>query len=124
MKFLSVKLGLILFVIGLTIFGNVEVCSGQCAWVLWLKDHNEKWEIQSAFPTYNDCQEAQRNLFLHFRNTWKNAKAFNEVPIKEAKITEVQFSWMSVWLELQTGRNVSIGTFELKCLPDTLDLRK
>jgi hypothetical protein len=130
MKSLSVKLGVIL--IGLTIFGCGEVRGADCAWVLWFKQvpgskstpANEFWEINEAFPTYKECSEAQKNLFFSMRSSFKNMKMLNDAHVKEVSISDTPNTWMNVWVELKTGEKVPFGTFEFKCLPDTIDPRK
>jgi len=100
------------------------------AWILWLKaptpahTWGETWEIIEAFPTYQECKEAQMQSFVGIRDSWKSSKTVNDLPVKEVAVTEVQFSWMTVWVYFKNGKEEFIGIYEWKCLSDTIDLRK
>ena len=72
MKSLLVKLGVIL--IGLAIFGYTEACNAECAWVLWKqlglrvegRWQEPRWQIDSAFPTYDLCIQSRIKDFNYY----------------------------------------------------------
>ena len=119
MKSLSVRLGVIL--IGLAIFGYAEVCNAQCAWVLWIKMGNRvegiwyppQWQIHSAFPTYDLCVQSRIKDF----NYYKEIYIYNKMNVS----LYADGSGFAVYDAERSRIDVS---YESKCLPDTLDLRK
>jgi len=122
MKSLSAKLGVVLFITGLAIFGNIEVWGAECAWVLWEKEEmlwykgqppESEWKVIGAVPKFEQCEELQKQVFL-------KQKAFY---IKKDS------PWKLFIDNFPTHMNLTYGEagqkfINLYCLPDTIDPRK
>jgi hypothetical protein len=121
MKSLLGKSGFIL-IIGLVIFGYAEVCNAECAWVLWIQVGNRvegrwyppQWKILSAFPTYDLCVQSRIKDF----NYYKDIYSYNKFTIS------IYGDGSGFAVSDPTDTSKIVFSYESKCLPDTLDLRK
>jgi hypothetical protein len=120
MKSLSTKLGVILFIIGFPIFGNIDVWGAECAWVLWEQRayymfekgepiERKYREIIGAFPKYEQCLERKKVLFTNTRDGLE----------KKDKVKTVPFELIIERLSETTSLH-----YQFICLPDTIDPRK
>lgn len=109
MKPLSVKLGVIL--IGFAIFGYAEVCRAECAWVLWLIDTDNQIQVLNAFPSYEQCKQAQQI------SCERQSKAIKDTEIVANCPDSFDFRYKKKGVSTMRRRL-------FKCLPDTIDPRK
>lgn len=120
------KLGLIL--IGLFIFGYVEVCKAECAWVLWEKkeetifekgkpypNYSVTWEIVYAVPKFEQCLQMLKANLEKRGGYYTKAKSEGGFPGIEI-IVKAEFIMLN-------GEGYS-QTIEFRCFPDTIDPRK
>ena len=115
MKSLSFKLGVIL--IGLAIFGYVEVANAQCAWILWENSHpnvSDQWMMRNGFQTYDQCKKAKKDIYETTKKEFLSQKMgyrviddtedFLSFGFRQEGLPSIYYGWM--------------------CLPDTVDPRK
>ena len=127
MKSLSVKLGIILFSIGLGILGFSELCKAECAWVLWTKtektifkpnpNYSERWEIMGAVPKYEHCLRMKQEVFEKRSGAYTEGKSKGGFPGLEVKVDP------SITAIFLSGQNL-LEVIKFNCLPDTIDPRK
>ena len=119
MKSLSVKLVVILAMIGLSILGYAEVWGAECAWVSWESRSDDgylSWQVNDAFPSYEKCKEGQRI----------ECERWKELLLKDITNTQIKRvadrcpdSLIIFYKDSSRPREIVY-----KCFPDTVDPRK
>jgi hypothetical protein len=131
MKSLSVKLGVIFIVIGLSVFPYAEARGGECAWVLWesssftakeaKNNSHVDWYIVGAFPTANACWQTEEDICMRRRELASENRP-NQDPLFKPQNVECSKSWGG---HMQTWNNErGFWMSQWKCLPDTIDPKK
>lgn len=98
-----------------------NIVNAQCAWVLWTQEGNRveekwyppRWQIHSAFPTYDLCMQNR----IKELNRYKEIYIYNKIDIS-------MYGDGSGFAIHNRNLNRLEFSYESKCLPDTLDPRK
>jgi hypothetical protein len=95
-----------------------STANAECAWVLWKRASKDvirkdgKWELQRAFPTYQQCQEYKYEEIDGTGENFKRIKSW-EVTINRG-----------VNIILSDPIKNEFTLLEYSCFPDTIDPRK
>ena len=112
----SINWGVIL--IGLAIFGYVEVWGAEGSWVLWEGTAElglpTEWKIVNAFPKYEQCIERHKKDFEIIRKIYEDGGFKTHFLSPETIVIE----------KIHSKTTSGDITVTHKCLPDTVDPRK
>jgi hypothetical protein len=134
MKSLLGKLGVILIIIGLIIFGYiypvVNIANAQSAWIVWKQmtiwnpaPSLTIWTIGKAFPTYNKCMDDVRDEVRAIIMVHRERKSPTEFGVT-SKITGYGEDWISFKFTEDDGLVEWTSSNNFYCYPDTIDPRK